>query len=594
MIENPDAYCEQLCKRYDALKADTERTNWESHCEEISQLVSPRKLGFTGDRTAGEKKMTKIYDATGVHANEMLAAGLHGMATNPASRWFSLRMKDDKIGEQDDIRAYLSDVEEKMFSAIYSPFSNFNTAIHEAYLDLGAFGQAVMFVGTRKDGGLLFQTRHLAECVISENDEGVVDTLFRRSKYTVRQMVHMWGVDGVSQVVREKYQQEKLDEQFDVVHAVLPREKTEYGKKNKQNHPFASIYFEHKTKHMLEESGFEEFPYLVPRWAKLPGEMYGRGPGMTALPDVKMLQAQMITFIKALQKNADPPLWTRDDGILGGIRTVPGGVNYVKGDARAAVSMMPTSLAGLQAVEQAMEGLRERIRTLFFTNIMQFGGEAPDMTATEVQIRNAEKLRMMGPLIGRLESEMLGPMVSRVYGIMERMDMLPQPPDLGDLPDEQREWVVEFVSPIATAQRQTQLEGVQQAIMAVMGLGEDAAAQIIKRKLNPDRMFDWVWDLLNNDPDLLNTDEELEEIDNMQRAQQGLAMAAPAADMAQKGAGALQQLAGVQQQTGMDPMQMLQGAQQGIAGDPRAQEAVGAMGEGMGMDLGAILNGQGT
>lgn len=570
---NGKANCIKLEKRYSALKGGTERCNWEAHCEEIAPLVSPRKAGFTGERTRGEKKLSQCYDATAIHANEMLASGLHGMATNPASRWFTLKMVDDKVNDIDEIKAYLSDSEETIYSKIYSPGSNWNTAIHEAYMDLGAFGMAVIFVGTRDDGGLLFQCRNLSECVVAENEEGVIDTVFRRSKYTVRQMVDMWGLDKVSELVRDKYRAEKYDDERDVIHAVYPREEMEYGKRDRENMPFASVYFEHEGKHLLDEGGFEEFPYMCPRWSKLPGEVYGRGPGMTALPDVKMLQAMMLTYIKALQKNADPPLWTRDDGILGGIRTVPGGVNYVRGDARAAVQMMPTSIAGLQAVNEAIQQLRDRIRTLFYTDVMQFGHDRNDMTATEVQIRNIEKMRMMGPLIGRLESELLGPMIGRVFGLLGRFGYLPEPPQV-DLPDQQREWIVEFVSPIATAQRQTQLEGVQQAIGGIMMLGEDAATQIIMRKLNPDRLFEWIWDLLNNDPDLLNTDEELAQKDQMEKAQQAMAMAQPGMDMANQGAGTIKQLSEAAATQGMDVQKLLQGAQQGVSNNPQAQDAI--------------------
>ncbi len=83
---------EDLKRRYDGLKSSTERSNNEHHWQEIAELCSPRKLDFVGMRTPGEKRMTKVYDSTGILAVEMLAAGLHGMATNPASKWFSLRM----------------------------------------------------------------------------------------------------------------------------------------------------------------------------------------------------------------------------------------------------------------------------------------------------------------------------------------------------------------------------------------------------------------------------------------------------------------------------------------------------------------------
>ena len=148
-------------RRYDTLKHATERTNCEAHWQDIGEVISPRKIDFVGMRTAGEKKMNKVYDPTGIMANEMLAAGLHGMATNPSSKWFSLRMvgsttisQDGKavdLNDDPEVQKYLAHVEEIMWQRLYQPGTNFTTALHEIYLDLGAFGTAVLFVGQRDD-----------------------------------------------------------------------------------------------------------------------------------------------------------------------------------------------------------------------------------------------------------------------------------------------------------------------------------------------------------------------------------------------------------------------------------------------------------
>ena len=95
--------CESLKRRYDALKGNGERTQFEAHAQEIAEVVSPRKNDFVGLRTAGEKKMNRVLDPTGIHANEMLAAGLHGMATNPSTKWFSLRMVGMRIQSEDGL-----------------------------------------------------------------------------------------------------------------------------------------------------------------------------------------------------------------------------------------------------------------------------------------------------------------------------------------------------------------------------------------------------------------------------------------------------------------------------------------------------------
>lgn len=584
-----DAHIEQLKRRYDSLKSQTERTNCEAHWQEVAELIAPRKLDFVGMRTPGQKQMNRVYDSTGVHCNDLLAAGLHGMATNPASKWFSLRLVGEKVLGPDNqetdinqvpaVQKYLASVEEVMWARVYQPGTNFTTALHETYLDLGAFGSAVMFVGQRDDGGLLFEPRALAECVFAENSEGRVDTVFRKTKYTVRQMMQMAkrpdNPDGwtVSDTVRQRYEEQKYDEPVWVIHAVYPRAERDPLKKDRGNMPWASCYFEHEACHLLEMDGFPEFPYLTPRWSKYAGEVYGRSPGMTALPDVKMLQAMMLTVIKAAQKAVDPPMWLRDDGVVGQTRTIPGGINYWRGNPSDGVMMMPVDVRGLPVTLDMMENLRNRIRTTFFVDVLQFTSDA-DMTATEVMQRTAERMRLLGPLIGRLEAELLGPMVERIFGILNRLGLLPKAPK----EIEDKEFTVEYVSPIATAQKQVSANGIMQAMGVVAGVvGPEGAMMLAQRKINLDKVVDWAWDLFNNPPDLLKDEDALDEADEKQQAAEAMQMGQPMADIANKGAGAVKQLADAQANGGIDIAGMLAKFQEGMANDPKAQAQMQAM-----------------
>lgn len=591
-ISGIDDYVSQIKERYDALKSSTERTNFESHWEEIAELVQPRKLGFVGMRTAGEKRMNRVYDPTGVHSNELLAAGLHGMATNPAAQWFSLRMvgkrlitmdgrEVDDINQVEEVQKYLSDVEQIMWARIYQPGTNFTTALHETYLDLGAFGTAILFIGQRSDGGLLFEARSLAECVICENADGKVDTVYRKTDYTVRQLMQMAKQAGwkPSSQTLDKARNNKLDDTVCVIHAVYPREDRDPTKKGPRDMPYASCYFEHETGHRLDESGFPEFPYMVVRWSKYAGEIYGRAPGMTALPDLKMLQAMTLTLVKAAQKIVDPPMWLRDDGVVGQTRTIPGGINYWRGNPNDGVMMMPVSGQGLPVTMDLLEQIRNRIRTTFFVDVLQFTSDA-QMTATEVMQRTAERMRLMGPLIGRLESEMLGPLVERVFGILTRLQLLPEVPELIS----EQEFTVEYVSPIATAQKQQSANGVIQAMQLVAGtLGPEGAMQVGMQRLDAMKLVEYAWDLFNCDPDLLLGEEEMAQREQMAQAQQALQMGAPAADMAQKGAGAIESLsrANAAQNPdgsgGMDMSGFIQQLQQQLQSNPQAQNEIRRM-----------------
>ena len=582
---------EWLKQRYDDLHGSSERTNFASHWQEIAELVSPRKVDFVGVRQPGEKRMVKVYDSTAIHSNELLAAGLHGMATNPASKWFSLRLvgvripgPDGKAIDANDlpiVQKYLSDVEDIMWQRLYQPGTNFTTTLHEVYLDMGAFGSAVMFLGQRDDGGLLFEARALAECVIAENAEGRVDTLFRKTEYTVRQLMQMERIADweVSDQVRDKAKTKKLDEKVFVIHAVYPREDrdTTLSKPGPKDMPYASVYFEHETGHRLSESGFPEFPYMVPRWSKYSGEVYGRSPGMLALPDVKMLQAMMLTVIKAAQKIVDPPLWLRDDGVIGQVRTIPGGINYWRGDPNQGVMLQPVAGQALPVTLEMLEDLRNRIRSTFYVDVLQFASDA-DMTATEVMQRTSERMRLLGPLEGRLQSELLGPLIERMFGILNRMELLPPAPK----EIQEQEFTVEYVSPLATAQKQQAVAGIVQAMTALgQSLGPEGAMQVAMKRIDPVKLLEYLWDLFNNDPDLLLDEEAMEQATQMQQTMQSLQVGQPMMDMADKGTKAIANLSKANgPQGGMDIGAFMASLKENIAKDPRAQQELQSLMQG--------------
>lgn len=540
--------------------------------------MSPRKITFVGMRTPGEKRMTKIYDPTGITGVEMLAAGLHGMATNPSTKWFSLRIISQRIEGEDgemmdinelpEVQAYLADVEETIWQRLYSPGTNFTTAIHEVYLDLSAFGNAVLFVGQQEDGELLFECRPLAEVYYDENADGKIDTVFRKSCYTVRQMVQLSENAGwaISDEVKQYYADGKVDEKIDVVHAVYPREDRIYHSKDQSNMPWASCYFETKTKQMLSEKGFAEFPYQVARWSKYGGEIYGRGPGMVALPDTKMLQVMTAAKIKLIHKTADPPMWISDEGRIGQTKTYPGAVNYWRGNPGDGIMLQPLNMQGLQYLIQDISMLKEQIMRTFYADLMRMV-DRENMTATEVIQRTQEMMRLLGPLVGRLESELLGPLINRVYGILTRRGLLPEPPEIID----GTEFVVEYVSPIATAQKQSGASGIVQVMQMIGALGPDIAMAVASKNIDVDRLFRWLWDLFNNNPDLLKRPEVIQEQNEQEAAAQNMAAMAPMGNMVQQAGSGIRDIAQAgktAQEGGMDVNDLMQAFMQ-QSGEPQ-------------------------
>lgn len=450
--------------RLKALKK--ERMNWDDHWQEIADFIYPKRADFTVERSPGERRMAKIYDSTPIHANELLASGLHGMLTNPATTWASLLMADPKLNEDIEVKEWLRDARDVMFEEINDPAAGFSTAMHEVYMDFGAFCTAVLFIGERKDrSGLQFNARSLTESYIAENSDNTVDTLYRTWKWTVRQMLDKWPKKDLSEKTQKLVEKNKLDVMVEILHVIEPRTERDTTRKDVTNLPFTSTFIEVQAKHKIDESGFNEQPFMSPRFSKsTSGEVYGRGPGITTLPDVKMLNAMMKTTIKAAQKKVDPTILAEDDSIIGVLRSVPAGINYYR---RGSNPPAPMDTRGdIRLGEELMNSVRARIRETFFIDQLQLQ-QGPQMTATEVLQRTEEKLRLMGPVLGRLQTELLGPMIDRVFAILERQGKFPPLPKALQKLDKIK---IEYESPISRAQKQLEAGGILRTfdIMSVM------------------------------------------------------------------------------------------------------------------------------
>jgi len=442
----------KLLSRFDKLAG--QRQNWEEHWQEVSDYMLPRKSDVTKKRSRGDKRMELIFDSSPLQALELLAASLHGMLTNPSTPWFTLRFKNDEIDSEEEAKLWLEAATESMYTAFNR--SNFQQEIFELYHDLITFGTAAMFIEEDADDIIKFSTRHIDEIYIAENDKGKIDTIYRRFKLSARAIVQKFG-DKVSTDILTMEKKDPYQE-IEIIHAVYPRSDFDPKKKDKKNMPFESVYMEYKNKNELSVSGFKEFPFVVPRYLKASHEIYGRSPAMTALPDVKMLNEMSKTTIKAAQKQVDPPLLVPDDGFLLPVRTVPGGLNFYRSGTRDRIEPLnigANNPLGLNMEEQR----RDAIRAVFYVNqlMMQDG---PQMTATEVIQRNEEKMRLLGPVLGRLQSELLKPLIDRVFNILLRNNQLPPAPEFLSGQDIE----IEYVSPLAKAQKSTELQSIMRAI----------------------------------------------------------------------------------------------------------------------------------
>ena len=443
---------------------ETQRMTWEHHWQEVADYIVPRKADITKKRSPGDKRQELIFDGTAIHSAELLSASLHGMLTNASTPWFSLRYRDTETDEMDAAKEWLESATDVMYQAFQR--SNFQEQVHELYHDLITFGTGVMFVESDEDNQVRFGTRHISECYVSEDDQGRVDTVYRKFKMPARAAAMRFGEDVLSQRMKKALAEDPYSE-VTIIHVVRPREERDVTKEDTLNKPYLSCYIDPEEKTILSESGYDEFPYMVPRYLKASFELgYGRSPAMTALPDVKMLNKMSETTIRAAQKQVDPPLMVPDDGFMLPIRTVPGGLNFYRSGTRDRLE--PLNIGANNPLGLSMEEQRRTaIRSAFFVDQLIMG-EGPQMTATEVIQRTEEKMRLLGPVLGRLQAELLQPLINRVFNILVRQQAFPPAPDnLKEL-----DLDIEYVSPLAKAQRSGDVQSVMRLFELIGPMGQ--------------------------------------------------------------------------------------------------------------------------
>lgn len=409
---------EQVVKKFEQLKAS--RVNWDVYWQTLSEYFVPNKDDVYGFRMEGENKHNKLYDSTSIHALEMLSSSLHGMLTNPASVWFGLSTGDTGLDTEPEVNKYLQDCTRITIDTLNQ--SNFQEEIHETYVDLSGIGTTVLDIEEDDEHDVRFHSNAIYSSYISENHKGIVDTLYRERKMSLRNIVAKFG-PAILQFESFKSQLDKDPEQKEeLIFGVYPHSDSKKAKQGK----FESCWVYRKEKFVLEEKTFHSWPFAVPRWTKLNQEAYGRAPSMKCLPDVKMLNAVMKTTIRGMQKAIDPPLMVPDSGFLLPINTTPSGTNFYRAGIKDRIEPFPSTARpdiGLDFVEN----IRGRIREAFFWDQMQLINQR-DMTATEVMQRTDERLRFLGPVLGRLNNELLRPIIDRVFDILSRRGKFPKPP----------------------------------------------------------------------------------------------------------------------------------------------------------------------
>lgn len=495
-------------------KCSQDKQNFMRVWQDISDLIVPTKNDILNVSIPGESKYNNIYDNTPIVSNEYLAGALHGMLTSPTSPFFGLSTGNLDLDNDDDVREWIQDVVRTMHDQLNN--SNFQTEVHEYYINLCGFGNGPLLIEEDVKEMFRFSSRSLKEVCIHENSKGYVDTFYRSFKYKPRDFMDEFDQKDLPQEIKDDFKNGKTNER-EVIHTVYPRELLQDYTQSK--FPFISQYVLREKKINLSVGGYREFPLVFGRWSRVSGEDYGRGPGERALPSARTLNEMKKTTIRGAQKVVDPPVQMPDDGFVLPLITRPSGINYYRAGSQDRVESMFNDSRidfGYQAMDREIVAIREA----FYVDQLKLR-EGPQMTATEVQERIDQALKIMAPMLGRQQSEFLAPLIMRCYGIMERRGAFKKPPPkiTGKL------LKIYFSSVMAQALRSSEITNIQRTFQATAPLV--AVNPNVMDNVNADKTFKRIAKLQNFPQECLNKEGEVQKIrqQKQEAAQQQAAMA---------------------------------------------------------------------
>ena len=411
---------------------DRERASWFAHWRDLSDNILPRRGSFLGpvNRAGrGDKRNAKLLDSTAMLAARTLASGLMSGLSSPARPWFRLGIGSPQLSAVPDVRLWLDDVTERMLRVFAR--SNLYNALAVVYEELGVFGTAAMVVLEDEKDVVRAYTLTAGEYWLGASERLNVNTLYRAFPMTTLQLVERFGREAVSSQVRERYDRGDWDREVEVVHAIEPNEGRNIDVLDNRNMPFRSVWFERSGAgdELLSVGGFEEFPALCPRWHLVGNDVWGRSPGMDALPDARSLQLMQLSFAQALEKMINPPMVASPSLRGSPASGLPAAITYVADTQGIGFKPAYQINPPFDQMSAAINDRRQAVRAAFYADLFLMTSQLDDVrSATEIAERREEKLVMLGPVLERLHDELLEPLIGRVFQIMARAGEIPPPP----------------------------------------------------------------------------------------------------------------------------------------------------------------------
>lgn len=499
---------ERLCAAYEQAKAS--RSSFDTHWQTLHDYFYVE--GDDSNRSSypgNELCFDSLYDTLSLNTADVLAAGLTNYLTPPTTKWFGLTTKNPALMQSKNVKQWLQDTEDELYHILNN--SNFYNQITPFYKSSGVYGTAVMLEEEDVEDGVRFYGVPLKQTCIVEDARGRVREFYIQFDYTAVEAVDRFGLENVSEKVKEEFikGERNSDKKHKYLLVIKPRNERDPYKQDKANMPIAAIWVDAEDKKIVKESGYMTMPAFAHRFYKRIDTPWGYSPAMKALADVRWLNAASKTLLRGAMKASDPAIALPSNSFILPLDFNSRALNFYKKGSLSRDDIFEIGNGGNPNINMEFVMYKaQAVKSLMFTDVfLAFEGLTKQMTVPEVMQRVTEKMTLLGPAVGRFQSDVLNNIVERTLGIAMKLNMLPPVPD--EMIEDPR-YEIEYKSALALAQKNTSMTALRTALSMAGEISQFNPS--VLDKIDADKVVDVTWGILGADVSVLRSSEEVEEI----------------------------------------------------------------------------------
>jgi len=446
MSKDKREFVQEIKNQLEYLK--TERAKREEDWKEVQKYVAPSAFNWDnpGDKTP---KRTKRFTGKPTNYLKTLRSGIIGYSISPNIAWQKIGLENFDISSGYGVKDWLENVEKTLYSEFNR--SNLYPQASKFVENAALFGFSVMLIDEQlADNKVRYLNLNINELFLDVNEYDEVDTVYRRYVMTLKNAAAFFGEENLHSTRREDLKDKnKWNSDVTIIHAVYKRQEFDKENKSAKNMPYASLYIDESQDWLIEESGYQDFPFAVFIWDRINGTAYGDSPAIQSLDDVKMLNIANESRLKITQQSAEPAL-NIPDVMRENVNVVPGGFNYYA-SPNEIISPINTGQnypISVDIQKEMENNVKDWFHVDFFLALMN---ERPsNVTATYVMELQGEKAAVLSDLVVNLNAA-LSKIIQRSFDILWRQRKLPPPPEA--LSGSPAMLKVDFMGPLAQAQK---------------------------------------------------------------------------------------------------------------------------------------------